>query len=297
MEFPKDLQFFQKIDLPDGTVTPGTADHRSQPAYLGLEGASLLHGARVLDVAANDGFWSFWAEQNGASEVLAIDVERYEDYDWGYNGPPVGLQTPENEEKDRAFFFVKGVLDSQVTRQHASVYDLDPERHGQFDLVMVYGLLYHLRHPLLAIDRLRAVTKGACIIETHTLYASCNVPMTVFYEDDVCEGSLTNWHGPTLSCVAHWLKSAGFSGIYVEKNPPRDRQRAIGTVDPAWNAVFDASPNFVRCDEAYFLEARRNLENALTGYGKLRVVLRRNVLTPGKVIARIQRAITGKRTS
>ena len=50
--------------------------------------------------------------------------------------------------------------------QLGSVYSLDPNALGQFDIVLFLGVLYHLRYPLLAADKLRAVTSGELLIET-----------------------------------------------------------------------------------------------------------------------------------
>ena len=74
--------FYMKVPLPDGSYTDGRVDYTGFPARLGLDKLDLT-GARVLDVACNDGFWSFWAEQQGAEDVFARDVDSFEGYDWG----------------------------------------------------------------------------------------------------------------------------------------------------------------------------------------------------------------------
>ena len=48
----------------------------------------------------------------------------------------------------------------------ANVYDLDPESLGTFDVVLFLGVLYHLRHPLLALDRLRPLCRSLLIVES-----------------------------------------------------------------------------------------------------------------------------------
>lgn len=266
MELRDDLNYWQVIELPDGTVTPGKADHRKDPALLNLEGQSILRGARVLDIAANDGYWSYWAEQQGASDVLAVDVERYEDYDWSYGGPPVGWHTKPGEEKDQVFRYLHGIFGSKVRREACSVYNLDAARHGEFDLVFMYGLLYHLRHPLLAIDKMRQVCRGAVIIETHVVLASADAPVMVFYEDNVLDRAISNWCGPTPSCVAHWMRSAGFEHVYIQRDAGGERYRFLGAITPEWKAIFDGSPNFRYCDEAYFAHAHE-VTAQLTGRG------------------------------
>ena len=40
---------------------------------------------------------------------------------------------------------------------------------GTFDLVMFFGLLYHLKHPLLGIEKVAAMTSGTLLIQSWTL--------------------------------------------------------------------------------------------------------------------------------
>lgn len=300
MDIREDLPYWQVIELPDGTVTPGKADHRAHPAYLNIDDPDLLKGKRVLDVAANDGFWSFWAEQQGAAEVLATDVERLEEYDWGYAGPPPGTQL--DKSSDSVFHYLHDLLDSKVKRRALSVYDHDPDDIGEFDLVLCYGLIYHLRHPLRALDALRRVCRGACIIETHALLCSEDAPLMAFYEDNVCEGSQTNWCGPTTACMAHWMKSAGFSQVYIMKHISGDRQLFVGAVHEAWRERFDACPKLKLCDETYFKAARGVLKSATVPGEKLTVSLFKERLgegqapreTPAQIVRRLYRNIFGR---
>ncbi len=46
-----------------------------------------------------------------------------------------------------------------------SIYDLDPEEIGQFDIVLFLAVFHHLRYPLLALDKIGAVTKELAIME------------------------------------------------------------------------------------------------------------------------------------
>ena len=58
-------------------------------------------------------------------------------------------------------------LDSSATFVKASTYELTSALAGEtFDLVLFLGVLYHLRHPLLALDNVRAATAGRCVVET-----------------------------------------------------------------------------------------------------------------------------------
>lgn len=183
-----DYNFYHVMDLPDGRTTPGAADHRNHPGFLTLDQPGLFKEKRVLDIGANDGFWSFWSEQAGAADVLAIDVEKYTDYDWGFDGPPASMCQVPQQNKDIVFFALRDALKSQVRREHASVYDLNPERFGLFDIVFCYGLLYHLRHPLLALERIRGVCCDFVVIETHINNRHRMLPHSLFFWDDVFYG-------------------------------------------------------------------------------------------------------------
>ncbi len=251
----EDYEFFHVIELPDGRVTPGVTDHRDQPRLLGIDAPGAVRG-RVLDVGANDGFWSFWAERAGASEVLAVDVESYADYDWGHQRPVPGAH--DNTEKRRTFDALREQFRSSVRREKATVYELSPERHGLFDLIFFYGVLYHLRHPLLALDRLRKVCSGALIVETHVANRAPFVPSMLFYWDDVFDGP-TNWCGPSEACVATWMRSAGFDMVYREEvayDAYSTRQRFVGTLTEEWRNRMAKNGRFRCCDAAYFRRVR-----------------------------------------
>ncbi len=172
------METYHVIDLPDGTTTKGQVNRRQDPAYFGLDDSSLLKGARVIDVGAFDGVWSFWAEKTGVGYVLATDVEKQFDYDWGWAGPPAQFLDPKSNDHATSFQELKNILGSSVDRKKCSCYELSPDSTGMFDLVICYGLIYHLRHPLLAFDRLRAICKGAILVESHVPPVARHVPYT-----------------------------------------------------------------------------------------------------------------------
>lgn len=149
------IDWYQAIDLPHGVVTPGRADHRRQIGLYGLP--TDMTGMRVLDVATFDGFWAFEMERRGA-EVVAIDIGR-----WSQADIPLRWLSRMKPEDDAAtgdgFRVAKDLLGSQVSRRETSVYDLDPEELGTFDVVFMSDLLLHLRDPQRALEKLYGVTK------------------------------------------------------------------------------------------------------------------------------------------
>jgi tRNA (mo5U34)-methyltransferase len=206
--------WYHKIELPDGIVTPGWAPLNVQSYGIPDD----LTGKRVLDVGAWDGFWSFEALKRGACEVVAIDD--FSDY--------LGSL----EKRDRAgwqtFDLCRDALgygDDICQRIEMSVYDVSEERLGRFDVVFCFGVLYHLRHPLLALDCLASLCDESLHLESAILddfspyrggldrgYPGSQMVME-FYPDDQYGKNHTNWWVPTMHCLGHMVRSAGFQHV------------------------------------------------------------------------------------
>ena len=130
----------------------------------------------------------------------------------------------------------------------------------------MYGLLYHLRHPLLAIDRVRGVCGSTFIMRTHTVTYGGNIPLTLFYEDDVCNNSITNWTGANISCIVQWIKNAGFKYIFVERVPDAVQQviTFCGCLhQDKFYDRFSACKNLEIIDEEYFNNMKRDTQELL----------------------------------
>jgi tRNA (mo5U34)-methyltransferase len=164
-----------------------------------------LTGKSVLDVGAWDGFFSFECERRGASRVLALDT-----YAWDHHG------------KD-GFLLAHEVLGSKVEHQRLAAEDIDAARIGRFDLVLFLGVLYHLRSPISVLERLRAVTAGTLICETHALVPALhgNYPLISFFPGDGLELGLPYEFCaiPTIECLTQMLRAAGFQQISVKHTP------------------------------------------------------------------------------
>jgi tRNA (mo5U34)-methyltransferase len=206
--------WYHKIQLPFGIVTPGWAPINSE-AY-GVPAS--LSGKRVLDVGAWDGYWTFEALRRGAVQALAIDD--FSDY-LGYL-----------ENKDRkaweTFDTCRDILGYetwQCPRLDMSVYDVRKEITGMFDVIFCFGTLYHLRHPLLALDLLASVCREEIYVESAILddfspyrggfgqgYPGSQMVME-FYPDNQYGDNKTNWWVPTLTCLMHLVRAAGFDEV------------------------------------------------------------------------------------
>jgi tRNA (mo5U34)-methyltransferase len=131
------LRWYHTIDLGQGIVTRGVDDTPLRLARLDLP--SSFAGRSVLDIGAWDGFFSFDAERRGASRVVATDHYSWHGPGWGTNDGKAG------------FKLAREILGSRVEDDDIDVMELSPERVGTFDVVLFLGVLYHLRHPLLAL--------------------------------------------------------------------------------------------------------------------------------------------------
>ena len=158
-----ELSWYHTLELAPGLVTPGWFDTR--PVVSSLPIPTSLAGKRCLDVGTYDGFWAFEMERRGAAEVVAIDVLNPPDWDWPQNASAHSIETlGQQKAGGRGFEVAKRCLESSVTRHALSVYDVDPESLGTFDFVYIGSLLLHLRDPVRALERLRAVCTGELLV-------------------------------------------------------------------------------------------------------------------------------------
>jgi tRNA (mo5U34)-methyltransferase len=155
-------EWYHTIELAPGVVTPGFFDHRSvAPKIL----PSSLRGRRCLDVATFDGFWALQMRTRHADEVVAVDVPDPRDWDW-----PVGASEAVmaaiggRKAEGDGFRIATEALGYDIDRIECSVYDLDASRIGEFDFVYVGSLLLHLRDPVRALERVRAVCRGELLL-------------------------------------------------------------------------------------------------------------------------------------
>lgn len=160
------VRWFHTMELAPGVRTPGVYEPSRTLARLGLP--ERMDGLRVLDVGAWDGFYSFEMERRGA-DVLATDS-----YCWGGGG--WGTKA--------GFDLARETLGSQVRDQWIDPLDLSPEAvGGTFDVVLLLGVLYHIRHPMLLLERVRSVTSGLLVLETEVGMLTTRRPAAEFFPD------------------------------------------------------------------------------------------------------------------
>lgn len=189
------IRWYHTIDLGGGIVTPGVDDSRYRLERLQLPP---LAGKTVLDVGAWDGFFAFEAERRGAARVVAADYFSWHGSGWGTKA---------------GFELARASLQSRVEDADVDVMDLAPDRPGTFDVVLFLGVLYHLRHPLLALERIASVTRELLILETVVDLVGLGRPAAAFYPGRELNADPTNWWGPNEEAVHGLLRAAGFATV------------------------------------------------------------------------------------
>jgi tRNA (mo5U34)-methyltransferase len=111
------------------------------------------------------------------------------------------------------FEFARRVLASNVEDMTIDVLELDPARVGTFDIAFFLGVLYHMRDPLLALERVASVCNELLIVTTSVDMISVERPAAAFYPGDTLGGDPTNWWGPNPACVRAMLDEVGFSEV------------------------------------------------------------------------------------
>lgn len=182
-------EWYSRAEVMKGTgiyTEPGMVEFNGRNffAYLGVTN---LSGLRILDIGAFTGAMSFYCEDEGA-EVVSIDVI---------------------DPATTGYALLHEIRGSQATHVMASVYDLD-ERFGLFDLVIFSGIHYHLRHPLLGIERINGAMKDGAVLLTVGTVSAAKGGHAEFYPDKYL-GDRSNWFVPTTQCLEDWLKSCGFA--------------------------------------------------------------------------------------
>jgi tRNA (mo5U34)-methyltransferase len=195
------VRWFHQIDLGDGVMTEGAMPITSLRAVADIVLGQSVAGKTVLDVGCWDGFYSFEAHRRGAARVLATDhFVWHNEYpgSWGNRA---------------AFELARSVLAPPVEVMDINLMDLSPERVGKWDVVLFLGVLYHLRHPLLVLERISSLVRDTLVLETAMDAADIGRPAMVFYPGAELNGDATNWWGPNRACVEAMLRTVGFSDI------------------------------------------------------------------------------------
>ena len=223
--------WYHTIDLGHGIRTPGQFDHAPLIDRYCLP--PTFAGKRVLDVATFDGFWAFEFERRGASEVIALDLDKPADLDW----PPARRTKATPEQLSlrfgKGFEIAKRELGSSVQRVACNVYDLTPERFGMFDVVHAGDFLLHINSPVKALQNMAAVCRDYALISDvyfPQLEHFGGMPLMEYRggREDV------TWWRFSLPALTQMVLDAGFSRVellstfrYGQRNMPQNMHHAV----------------------------------------------------------------------
>jgi tRNA (mo5U34)-methyltransferase len=197
-----------------------------------------LSGRTVLDIGCNAGFYSIAMKRRGAARVLGIDFD---------------------ETYLAQARFAAEMADAEIEFQKLSVYDVGA-LNERFDIVLFMGVLYHLRHPLLALDLVREHAVGDLMVFQSMQRGSTEVTALDenyhFWREDLFDDPAfpklhfiehrysndpTNWWIPNRACTEAMLRSAGFeitehpeAEVYICR--PAGAPAGEGAVYPAGGA-------------------------------------------------------------
>jgi tRNA (mo5U34)-methyltransferase len=234
--------WFHNIDLGGVTTAP---DHflGDYPAVKWRRFADAipadLSGCTVLDIGCNAGFYSLEMKRRGATRVVAVDYD--EDY-------------------LRQARFAAQVAGLDIEIRNLSVYDV-AALGERFDLVLFLGVLYHLRHPLLALDLIREHVVGDLFVcqsmqrgdpaeqpleedypfSEAAIFERPGFPRMSFIERRYA-GDWTNWWIPNRACTKAMLRSAGF---LVDSNP--EEEVFVCRADPSYTMAGAVYPATTAC--------------------------------------------------
>lgn len=181
----EEIDWWHRIKLPDGTYTPGKCFHGHDGGDWPTTRFGMpedLTGKAVLDIGCYDGFFSFEAEKRGALRVSAVD-----------------------KTLSSGFMFAHKELNSKVMFS-----DIDLEYRKLIfaaDIVLSYGVLYHLKSPLKHIYELVYATNEMCLLET-AISNETNVPVLEYRPN--FENDATNYFYPNKAFIELASKEAGF---------------------------------------------------------------------------------------
>ncbi|GEP06361.1 TIGR04290 family methyltransferase [Methylobacterium oxalidis] len=204
--------WFHNIDLGEGVWTAPGHFLGDYPAVKWRRFSDALPadltGRSVLDIGCNGGFYAIEMKRRGAERVVALDSdERY-------------------LAQGR---FAAERLGYRIEFRNLSVYDVGALAE-RFDVVLFMGVLYHLRHPLLALDLIREHVAGDLLVFQSMLRGSPAIEPVPedcdFWDMDQFERpgyprlhfverayahDVTNWWIPNRAGIEAMLRASGFT--------------------------------------------------------------------------------------
>lgn len=240
-------KWFYEFDLPSGAKTTSYLPEEAQLVHTTRK--DMLYAAldplfenkwsqsRAIDLACHEGYFASLLAQRGCQEVVGIDIRK--------------------EHVDDAELIMKTLQYTQFSAHLSDVHAIDKNQFGEFEIVLMFGLLYHLENPIGALRVARSLCKEVCLVETQVApNLSGIIDWGNYRFNKMMQGSYAiideteETHGPEMSstgiCLCPsvegllWtMKKVGFKRVGLVK-PPHDgyeqhvygkRVMAIGYVE------------------------------------------------------------------
>jgi tRNA (mo5U34)-methyltransferase len=225
--------WYHHFELPSGVWT-GDGE---PPAYDPIERWELiephlpndLEGKSVLDVGGNSGYFSLRMKQRGAGRCVMVE-------------PVVEFVEQAN------FVFEQFDVDVEVVNEDVHAYCLTTDE--RFDYVLFLGLFYHLKYPVLVLDRLAEMTTELIFFQSHIQGPPAetaepgglgdvereDLQSASFSRMSFIEGAyrddLSNWWVPNYEALEPLARSAGLK-VLARPHPEllvAEPERYFGTV-------------------------------------------------------------------
>jgi len=203
-------------------LAPGLMTNPSNPDYPASRWRVLesviprdLHGSSVLDIGCNSGFFSLEMKKRCADRVVGIDIM-----------PHLLAQSR----------FASHWFDLPLELHQCGAYDVQ-SLASEFDIVVFIGVLYHLKHPLYALEQIASICKETMYFQSmirgsledleplddyppneFKAFNHPNWPKLYFVEKKY-NGDESNWWFATRSCLKAMLRTSGFRTIEDTSNP------------------------------------------------------------------------------
>jgi tRNA (mo5U34)-methyltransferase len=198
------LPWFHQLVFADGVVTPGATTIDVLEAAANVYFRDDLAGRSLIDIGCWDGFNSFEAKRRGATRVLATDHFAWSDRCWGSR---------------QSFELARENLGLDIDVLDIDLAEITVESVGRFDVVLLAGVLYHVRHPFQVLEQVSTICDERFIVETHLDALGMDRPAMVFYPTTELGNDATNWWGPNPACVIAMLSDLGFTTVDFTPHP------------------------------------------------------------------------------
>lgn len=216
--------WFYPFELPSGGIVPSyhggeldaihhTRTTMMQDAIASAFGTPLPANLEAIDLASHQGWFSAKLHELGFARVIGVDAR--------------------DEHVADARLMAETLGHSRTTFRQSDVHALRADDIGTFDLVLCFGLIYHLEDPIGALRVARALCRGTCLIETqvapgqtgwldygsHRFVRPIQGSFAIIDETDDTHGPETSTLGiclvPSLDALVWILRKVGFSRVEV----------------------------------------------------------------------------------